>query len=179
MYSRPLVYNGLTYANFNICWFEKIVGVSFVFPPNSGKFYIVQFSASYRRGTGRFGCTIDSETQIQQQQEQEQLILLSRILAGIDTYLQRLSGIDPDWEWSYSIGRRGIALLQPCYHVLQERRHQASQTTLLNLKRNLRNLQLTPRQQKVIRLTVTIHSQGIPMVSNAYIGVFCYRINVI
>jgi light-regulated signal transduction histidine kinase (bacteriophytochrome) len=80
-----------------------------------------------------------------QQQEQEESILrsvethdLKEILAGIDTYLQRLSDIDPDWERSRSIRRRVIALLQPYYHVLQERRHQATQTTLLSYFKKLR-----------------------------------------
>jgi hypothetical protein len=177
MYSRPLVYNSLSYASSNIHWFEKFVGVSFVFPSNSGKFYIAHFSASYRRGTGRFSCTVDLETAAAR--TGRTYFTVCRILAGIDTYLQRLGDVDPDGERSCSIRRGVTAVLQPYYHVLQERRHQARQTTLLILKRNLRNLHLIQRQQKVIQLTLTNRSQGILIISNTYIRVFCYRINVI
>jgi hypothetical protein len=45
-------------------------------------------------------------------------------------YLQRFGGIDPDWEWNCSIRRKVTAVLQPYYHVLQDRRSQAKQTTL-------------------------------------------------
>jgi hypothetical protein len=71
-------------------------------------------------------------TQKQQEQEPEDPVLqsvethdLQEILVGIDSYLQRLGDIDPDWEQSCSI-RKGVKA------VLQERRHQARQTTLLS-----------------------------------------------
>jgi hypothetical protein len=56
---------------------------------------------------------------------------LEEILAWFCRYLQRLGHIDPDWEWSCSFGRGVIAVLQPYCHVLQEKRHQARQTSLL------------------------------------------------
>jgi hypothetical protein len=53
-------------------------------------------------------------------------------VAAIDRCLQRLGDTDPDWEQSCST-RRGVnTVLQHYYHVLQERRHQARQTTLLS-----------------------------------------------
>jgi hypothetical protein len=103
-----------------------------------------------------------------------------QILAGIDGYLQRLGDIDPYWEWSSSI-RRGVSVeLRSYCHVLRERRHQARQTTLLSyFKRNLKSLQLMQRRPKMIHLTPTIHRQGIPLISNDYVFIFYYRINVI
>jgi hypothetical protein len=57
---------------------------------------------------------------------------LQEILAGIDSYLQRLGDINPDWERRCSIRRGVSAVLQPYCHVLQERMRQARQTTLLS-----------------------------------------------
>jgi hypothetical protein len=75
---------------------------------------------------------------------------------------------------------RGVsALLLPYYHVVQETEPQARQTTILfYLKRNVKSLQLIQRWQ-MIQLTLTIHSLGIPLVSNAYMFIFYFRIFVI
>jgi hypothetical protein len=57
---------------------------------------------------------------------------------------------------------------------LLDRRHAARQTTPLPyLKKNLKSLKLLQRWQ------IMIHSQGNLLVSNAYIFIFYYRINVI
>jgi hypothetical protein len=105
----------------NIHQFENVLIISFVLPPNSGKFCTTPFSASYKCGTGRYGCTL---TRKQQQQKQEEPILqsvethdLQEILAGIDRYLRRLGDIHPVWELSCFIRRGIIAVLQallPC-----------------------------------------------------------------
>jgi hypothetical protein len=123
MYSGPLVYSGLIYANLKMFWF-------------SSKRHSQPLTEEELE---------DLAVQLtqKQQQEQEEPILrsvetydLKEILAGIDTYLQRLGNVDPDWERSCSIRRSVIALLQPYYHVLQERTHQARQTTLLSYFKN-------------------------------------------
>jgi hypothetical protein len=76
---------------------------------------------------------------------------LQEILAGIDKYLQRL-------------------VLQPYYHVLQETRCQARQTALLSyFKNKSEEPPIDPKTAVMIQSTLTIHSQGIPLVSNAYI----------
>lgn len=46
------------------------------------------------------------------------------------------------------------------------------------LKRNLKSLQLIQRRQMMIQSTLTNHSQGIHLISNTYILIFYYRINV-
>jgi hypothetical protein len=82
-------------------------------------------------------------TQKQEQQDQQEPILLSietndlqEILAAINGYVQRLGDTDPDWVQSCSV-RRGVnAVLQPYYHVLQERKRQARQTTLSSYLKN-------------------------------------------
>jgi hypothetical protein len=77
-------------------------------------------------------------TQTQEQQEEEPILWsiethdLKEILTEIETYLQRLGDIDADWEWSSSIRRGIIAVLQTYCHVLQERKHHARQTTSLS-----------------------------------------------
>jgi hypothetical protein len=106
----------------------------------------------------------------QQQQEQEEPILWpiethdpQEIPAAIYRYLQRSGDIDPDWERTCS----AATLLQ------------GKQPLFLILKRNLKSLQMIQRQQKMIQPTLTIHSQGTPLISNAYIFTFYYEINVI
>jgi hypothetical protein len=91
----------------------------------------------------------------------------------IDSYLQRLSDIDPDWERSW-------AVLQP--HTIICTRggiRYWKQPIILIFKINLKHFQLIQRRQKVIQSTMPIYRQDIPLVSNANIFIFYYRINVI
>jgi hypothetical protein len=44
---------------------------------------------------------------------------------------------------------------------------QSKQPSFLILRRNLKSVQLIQRQQMMIQSTLTIHNQGIPLVSNA------------
>jgi hypothetical protein len=70
------------------------------------------------------------------------------------------------------------AVLQSYYHVLQERRHQARQTTLLSyFKRKSEELPTEPNTAD--DPVDPIHSQSIPLIRNAYVFIFYYRINVI
>jgi hypothetical protein len=108
LYSGPLVYGGLIYADLNICQFEN-----FLIPSFSPKSY------SKPPRNEELEDLAAQPTQKQQQQKQEELILwsietheLQKMLAGIDRYLQRLGNTDPDWEWSCSITRRVSAVLQ-------------------------------------------------------------------
>jgi hypothetical protein len=91
----------------------------------------------------------------------------------MDRYLQMLGDTDPDWEWSCSIGRGVNALLQPYCHALQERRCQARPTTLLSyFKKNSEEPPIDP-------LNPDDQQTGHPLVSNAYVFIFYYRINMI
>jgi hypothetical protein len=117
---------------FDICQFEfrrleNFLVISLVFPKEP-------FSASYKWITGRFGFTIDSEIITRARRG---CFLLCRNPwpsgnCGWDWYLKRLGNIDPDWELSCLVRREVDAVVQPYYHVLQDRWHQARQTILLS-----------------------------------------------
>jgi hypothetical protein len=73
-------------------------------------------------------------TQTQQQREQGKPVLSieARNLQEVfDKCLLRLGDTDPDCERSCPARRGASAVLQPYYHVLQESRRQAKQTTFL------------------------------------------------
>jgi hypothetical protein len=61
--------------------------------------------------------------------------------------------------------------------TIMERRRRARQTTLNSYFKT--KSEEPPSDSKKIQSTLTIHSQGNPLVSNAYILKFYYRMNVI
>jgi hypothetical protein len=70
-------------------------------------------------------------------------------------------------------------VLHPYYHVLPVRRHQTRQRILLSyFKKKSESPPIDPRWQ-MIYSTLKIHSQDIPLVSKAYIFIFCYSVNVV
>jgi hypothetical protein len=94
---------------------------------------------------------------------------LQEILAMTEGYLQRLGDTDTD-----CIKRSGVsAVLQPYHHNMQERRHKRSkQPSTLILKGTLKTSYLIQRRQKIIRQTLPIHGQLIPLIGTAYIRVY-------
>jgi hypothetical protein len=87
---------------------------------------------------------------------------------------------DLDWEWSFLLKEEPM---QYCSFTTMFCRPGSiklgKQTSFLILKINLKGLQLIQRWQKMIQLNLPIHIQGIPLVSNAHIFIFYYRIDVI
>jgi hypothetical protein len=116
----------------------------------------------------------------QEQEEQKEPVLcsieshdLQGILPGIDRCLQRLGDSGPDWEGSVQCCSLAIMFCR------RGGMKQGKQPFLLILKRNLSSFQLVQRRQKMIQPTLTIHSQGIPLIRNAHIFIFYCRTNVI
>jgi hypothetical protein len=115
--------------------------------------------------------------QAQQEEEEEPVLrsietrVLQEILAGIDMYLQRVGDMDTYRERRIQCS---AAALLPCSAggEASSKANNPPPLYFLILKINLKSLQLIQRRQKMIQSTLMIHSQGIPLASNAYIFIF-------
>jgi hypothetical protein len=95
---------------------------------------------------------------------------MQEILAVIDMHLQRLGGVDPDRKQSCSTRRGVSAVLLPYYHVLQERRHQARQRTLLSyFKNKSKKPSIDPQMAEDDPFDPDDPQPGIPPIINAYV----------
>jgi hypothetical protein len=99
-------------------------------------------------------------------------------LVGTDKYIKRLGDTDHDWgtELFYQQTQCSASLITMfCWTGGIK---QGKQPSFLLLKRNMKSIQLIQKWQMMIQMALMIHSQDIPLLSNAYIFIFHYRINM-